>query len=583
MTTLIAAAIVVAGLYFGRDILIPLALAILLSFLLTPLVRGLERLRAGRALAVSLAVLAASVPTVGFVAILVGDVASLAQRLPEYEDNFQAKIASLKVPGGVVFERLSTALDDIRRELARSDNRAGRPTPHGPAAKPPLPVEVVPPASTPLQTVQTVIAPLLGPLGVAGLVGIFVIWILLDREDLRDRVLRLAGGGDLHRTTEAMNEAADRVGRYLRTQLAVNTGCAVPIGLGLALIGIPYAGLWAIFVVLLRFLPYLGIIIAAAFPVALALAVDPGWHLLLWTLLLFVGVESVVANLLEPRLYGASTGLSPLAVIVGAVFWTWLWGPVGLLLATPVTVCLVVLGRHAPALGLLGVLLGNEPVLSPEETFYQRLLAGDPEEASEQAEEFAKEASLGEFFDTVALPALAMAQSDSDRGILPAERRAVVAQGIDTMLDNLAEEGFPPDATGARTVCIAGRNKLDRAAAALLAFLAAADGSSVRVLGAEAIAAGDFHRLDAPGLVLLSLVSTNSPARARYLVRRLRRYAPRARLVVGFWTGNGPAVGEAEARAIGADAIVGSLRAAAAEIAALEAAATAPAIAGAGQ
>jgi hypothetical protein len=215
----------------------------------------------------------------------------------------------------------------------------------------------------------------------------------------------------LHRTTEAMNDAAQRISRYLMSQLVVNISCGLPIGLGLTLIGIPNAALWGILVVLLRFVPYLGIVIAAAFPLALAIAVAPDWMLLLWTALLFAGIELVVANLVEPLVYGGTTGLSSVALIAAATFWTWLWGPIGLLLSTPMTVCLVVLGRHVPPLQFLNVLLGSEPVLTPAETFYQRILANDPEEATEQAEEFANNSSLTEFFDEVAIPALARAQA----------------------------------------------------------------------------------------------------------------------------------------------------------------------------
>src|SRR6202043_3033102 len=274
-----------------------------------------------------------------------------------------------------------------------------------------------------------------------GLVIVFVIMILLlEREDLRDRLLRLAGRRDLHRTPEAMNDAAQRISRYLLSQLVVNISCGLPIGLALTLIGIPNAALWGILVVLLRFIPYLGIVIAAAFPLALAIAVAPDWMLFVWTALLFVGIELVVANLVEPLVYGGSTGLSSVALIAAATFWTWLWGPIGLLLSTPMTVCLVVIGRHVPQLKFLDVILGNEPVLTPVETFYQRILANNPEEATEQAEEFAKNSSLTEFFEEIAIPALARAQADSDRGVLPLEDRATFERAIASMVENLLED-----------------------------------------------------------------------------------------------------------------------------------------------
>ena len=334
----------------------------------------------------------------------------------------------------------------IRTEISASagDRSANSASPAEPAK--PVPVAIQSPEFGPLQIVQTIVGPLLQPLAMAGLVVVLVVLILLEREDLRDRLLRLAGRRDLHRTTVAMDDAARRISRYLSRQLVVNACCGLPIGFGLALIGIPNAALWAIFAALLRFVPYLGIVIAACFPVALALAVDPGWMLLVWVILLFVAVELVVANLLEPWVYGASTGLSPVALIAAATFWTWLWGPVGLLLSTPLTVCLVVLGRHVPQLQFLDVMLGNQPVLAPDETFYQRLLANDPEEATEQAEEFAKERSLAEFFDEVAVPALIRAQVDSDEGALLPERRLMIKEGIRAILENLSDQatGDPP-------------------------------------------------------------------------------------------------------------------------------------------
>ena len=236
-----------------------------------------------------------------------------------------------------------------------------------------------------------------------------------------------------------MNEAAQRVSSYLLSQLAVNAVEGTLIGVGLAVIGIPNAALWGILTLLLRFIPYLGIVIAACFPLMLAIAVAPGWSLLVWTVLLFVATELIVANLVEPRLYAGSTGLSSVAVITAAIFWTWLWGPIGLLLSTPLTACLLVLGRHVPQLRFLDVVLGSEPVLTPDETFYQRLLADDPEEATEQAEEFAKEKSIDEFAAEVAIPVLVRAQADSDSGVLPPEQRATVKESFAKILENLVD------------------------------------------------------------------------------------------------------------------------------------------------
>jgi predicted PurR-regulated permease PerM len=561
MLAFLSSGLVVAILYFARDIIVPMTLAVLLSFLLSPAVRWLRRLQVGKVTAVLLMGFVAFIIILGFAAIVVQEISSLARDLPEYRSNLEAKVQSLPemLPGGGVFRRAAAMLSDLRNELTtrQTNSRPARtemPLATGTSvAEPskPLPVEIRQPDLEPLQLVQRIVGPMLQPLASAGLVIVFVFMILLDWEDLRDRLLRLGGRRDLHRTTEAMNDAARRVSRYLLRQLIVNVACGIPIGAGLTVIGIPNAALWGIFVVLLRFIPYLGIVIAAGFPLALAIAVDPGWMLLLWTILLFVGVELVVTYVVEPWVYGAGTGLSPVALIAAAIFWTWLWGPVGLLLSTPLTACLVVVGRHVPHLQFLDVILGNEPPLTPEETFYQRLLANDPEEAAEQAEEGAKERSFAEFCDQIAIPALARIQADSDRGAVSAERRVKVEESITAMLENLSDDAIEDAASTATHTtgpeaeplpsicCIAGRNELDNAAALLLVHLLRSKYRTgiTSVLAADVLASAADHSesLKDVALICLSLISTSAPARARYLVRRIRRRAPRTRVLVGLW------------------------------------------------
>ena len=553
--TVLTIGLVVTFLYFARDVVIPITLAILLSFLLAPAVRWLRRWHLGRVPAVTLTVLIAFLALLGFAAIIVQEVSSLAQQLPEYRSNLETKIRSLPelVPGGGVFGRLTSMVQELGRELKQTQTQNSMPTSDRPAiggsppeSTKPVPVEIQRPQFEPLQIVQGIVGPLLPPLALAGLVIVFVIMILLEREDLRDRLLRLAGR-DLHRTTVAMDDAARRISRYLSRQLVVNACCGVPIGFGLAIIGIPNAVLWGIFAALLRFLPYLGIVIAAVFPIALALAVDPGWILLVWVILLFAGTEFVVANLLEPWVYAASTGLSSVALIAAATFWTWLWGPIGLLLSTPLTVCLAVLGRHVPQLEFLEVMLGNEPVLAPDATFYQRLLANDPYEATEQAEEFLRERSPAEFFDTVAIPALIRAQVDSDDGTLSPERRLTIKDGIEAMLEDLSddaaadttcEQSSRPAVSSPGIVCVAGRNELDEAAASLLVHLLRSEPTLrvVEALPAEALTSDRYRSaLEDATVICLSLVSTHSPARARYLARRLSRRAPHAKVLIGLW------------------------------------------------
>jgi len=600
MLAVLVAATVVAILYFAREVFVPITLAVLLSPLLAPGVRLLRKLRVGRVTAVALTVLLAFMAIAGFAAVVVGEVSSLAQQLPEYRYNLQTKIRSLPgiVPGSGVFRRTAEMLRELGNELSAAESQGASQSnpyasgPPGPSPAKPIPVEIREPEPGPLQIVQSVVGPLLQPMAAGGLVVVFVIMILLEREDLRDRLLRLAGRHDLHRTTEAMNDAAQRISRYLLSQLIVNISCGLPIGIGLALIGIPNAALWGIMTVLLRFVPYLGIVIAAAFPLALAIAVAPDWMLLVWTALLFIGIELVVSNLVEPLVYGGTTGLSSVALIAAATFWTWLWGPIVLLLSTPLTVCLVVLGRYVPQLQFLDVLLGNEPVLTPEETFYQRILANDPEEATEQAEEFAKDRSLAEFFDEVAIPALARAQADSDRGVLSPGTRGALKDTIGSMVENLshdedtpsvAERGTAPKAAPtSRIICVAGRNELDEAAALLLVNLLRSQGHlqigpplSPDALSVNAVYLPLFK--DA-SVICLSLISTSSPARARYLVRRLRRRAPLARLVVGFWGTTAREVPpEESARSISAQALAFSLSDALAAVGAMLPADNAPA------
>lgn len=302
-----------------------------------------------------------------------------------------------------------------------------------------------------MESLRSLIAPLLSPLATTGIIVIFVIFILIQREDLRNRLIRLAGSHDLQRTTSALDDAAGRLSRLFLNQLLINTGFGVLIGTGLCLIGIPSAILWGILAAVLRFVPYIGSVIAAAFPLALAVAVDPGWSMLMWTAALFFVVEPAIGQVVEPMVYGRSTGLSPVAVVVSATFWTALWGPIGLVLAAPLTVCLVVLGRHVERLAFLDVMFGDRPALSPPEIFYQRMLAGDPTEAAEKAEEFLKERSLSSYYDEVALKGLQLAQSDLDRNALDPARLIKIRDTVIEFANDLSDEADQEPAPGKST------------------------------------------------------------------------------------------------------------------------------------
>ena len=582
----ILAAMIVAMLYFGRDIFVPIALAILLSFVLAPLVAILQRIRVPRGLAVVSVVMLAFALIFTTGSLLATQLTQLAGDLPRYQSTISEKIQSFRdtKAGRGTLERASDMLKDLGKEIdkpkdaastsARASSSIVRSNAPGPQA--PVPVEVRQPDPGALESLRTLISPLVHPLATTGIIIIFVIFILLQREDLRNRLIRLAGSYDLQRTTAALDDAAGRLSRLFLTQLIVNGAFGVVIGTGLWFIGIPSAILWGILAAVLRFVPYIGAVIAAAFPLALAVAVDPGWSMLLWTLALFLVVEPVVGHVIEPMVYGHSTGLSPVAVVASATFWTALWGPIGLVLATPLTVCLVVLGRHVERLEFLDVMFGDRPALSPPEIFYQRMLAGDPTEAAEKAEQFLKERSLASYYDEVALKGLQLAQADAERGALDPERLtkirdavsefasdvsdqddrppakgnlttdAEASSAVESVAENavyenlpvLSKENLPPGWQGEHPVlCVGGRSLIDEAAAIMLAQLSTAHGLSARVEGAEALSTANVFRLETTGVAIVCLVylDASGPAHMRYSLRRLRRKLPRATIILGCW------------------------------------------------
>ena len=592
--TLAVGVIVVAALYFGREVFVPMALAILLGFALAPPVLLLRRWRLGRVPSVVLVVVLTFLMIAGIGGFVGSQLAHLAGELPEYQANIAQKIHSLRdstAKGGIV-ARTSAMLSNLSKEIEKPEDKGTGSVANEPAAlshdrqpQDPVPVEIRQSNPSALLLIEQVVRPLLQPLATAGIVVVFVIFFLLQREDLRDRFIRLAGAGDLRRTTVALDDAASRLSRYLLTQTAINTSFGLLVGTGLWLIGVPYAVLWGVLGTLLRFVPYIGPFIAAALPAIVALAVDPGWAMLLWAMGLFLVVELITGQVIEPLLYGHSTGLSGVAVVVAAAFWTLLWGPVGLLLSTPLTMCLVVLGRHVEHLQFLEVMLGDQPALAPGEGFYQRMLAGDPDEAAHQAEDFLKAKSLAAFYDEVAIGGLTLAQLDVNRGVLGHEQRVLIKEAVDGLVDNLAdhppwpvgEEGeiggrtpriFTPEELvtpwrGTAVLCVAGRGSLDEASATILAQLLQKHGIGARVVPSEAVSVPNLFRLDVTGvqMAVLCYLEPGSFSNPRYLVRRLRRRLPRATIVIGLWTLQRE---EAEARnaltATGADLVAVSLQ-----------------------
>ena len=385
LASAVIAAIIIGTLYLGREVFVPIALSVLLIFVLAPLVRLLQRWRMPRGLAVVAVVLLAFVGIFMLGGVIATQVTELAGDLPRYQFTMREKIKSLRGATAMsgTLERAADVLHDLGKELNKpkeSSAPSGAPLQTTIAPAPdakPIPVEVRQPPPTALESIAALLSPLIHPLTTTGIIAIFVIFMLLQREDLRNRLIKLAGSHDLQKTTAALDDAATRLSRLFLMQLAVNASFGVVIGVGLWVIGVPSPILWGILGAILRFVPYIGAIIAAVFPLALSAAVDPGWSMLLWTAALFVVVEPVVGHVIEPLLYGHSTGLSPVAVVASATFWTALWGPIGLILATPLTVCLVVLGRHVERLEFLDVMFGDRPALSPPEIFYQRMLAED--------------------------------------------------------------------------------------------------------------------------------------------------------------------------------------------------------------
>ncbi|MGF6642899.1 AI-2E family transporter [Paraburkholderia sp. GAS82] len=451
LITLAVGVLAVAALYFARDVLIPITLAILLSFLVAPLANALLRIRLGHVASVFAAVLL-SVSVIVLLASVIGtQLTDLVANGPHYEATIERKLDTAhNLTIGKLDRLMGTAGQALQRVTEPQQQPSPTPPPASRSAVAPssdaqapaaMPVVVREPVPTPFELARRFLTPAISPLETAFIVFVVTIVILLQRDDLRDRAIRLFGSRDLHRTTTVMDEAARRLSRYFVSQLGVNAGVGVVIGIGLSLIGVPSPILWGIMAALLRLVPYVGIWISAVLATALAAAVSPGWSMAIWSLALFVSVEVLVGQVVEPLLYGHSTGLSPFSVVVAAIFWSWIWGPIGLILSTPLTLCLLVLGRHVRRLEFLDVLLGDQPALTPIENFYQRALAGDPDEALAQAESLLRERSLCAYYDEVALKGLQLAANDVQRGSVTAAQLARIESTTNDLAEGL--DSFP--------------------------------------------------------------------------------------------------------------------------------------------
>ena len=581
----------IGGLYLGREFFIPFTLAILLAFALSPIVNWLRRWRLPHVAAVLIAVAFAFGMIGGVAYIVAPQVVKLARDIPTYHQTMATKIKGLRGSSsseGGILDRVTSTIEGLGKELGGSEKptdpvlqRSGE----TPATRQPIPVTIEPAARSPLDVFSAVVGPLVEFLATAGIVIVFVVFVLLERNDLRDRLIKLVGAGDLQTSTEALSEAGARVSRYLLMQLVVNVTYGVPIGIGLYLIGVPNAALWGFMAAVLRFVPFLGPFLAALFPLALAFAVDPGWSMLLWVIGLFLAMELVSNNVVEPWLYGASTGLSSLAIISAAIFWTSLWGPIGLILSTPLTVCLIVIGRYVPQLQFLGVLLGSEPVLRPEEQLYQRLLAANAEGATEIAEDYVAEHSARQFYDQVAIPALRLAENDRQRSLGDASYKRTVAEGLIAVVREVTDDArerargkaggtgkqnaLIRRALGVPDLCIGGRTDLDSAAAEMVAQVVMERGIGARVLPPIAISQHGIGQLDLAGVevVCLSYLASEPQTFAKFACRRIKRRAPQVKNLVCLWNPS-PALQQATnlTEQMSADAVVFSVEAAVAQI-----------------
>ncbi len=569
LAALNAGAVVVAALYFGRDLLEPMVLAVLLAFVLAPLVAVLQRARLGATLPVFIAVLLAFA-VIGSIGMVVGrQMSTLADGIPAYQATIQHKIATLDL-GPAMTREVQNSLHSVlgsAKEAAPAQGHAPAPAKVAVTSAPATAFE----APSTLVIVRTVAPSLLGMLGTLGVVLIFVVFVLLFREDLRDRLVRLVGRQDLHRTILAMNDAARRLSRFFLFQVMINTGFGAFIGVGLAVAGLPNPVLWGILAAMMRFVPFIGTFIAATPPVLLALAVSPGWSLAVIVLLLFVVSELIMGQVVEPLIYGHSTGLSPIAVIVAATFWAFLWGPVGLLLATPLTVCLVVIGRHVESLAFLEVILGDSPPLDAEETFYQRALEGNARVLTEQARQAVAQTSLVEYYDRVALRGLALAQADLSRDALAFDRLEAVHAHVETVVSALGEGATPGTAAelpaawraDGTVLCIPGRGQLDDLGARMAMQVLQAAGFGARcetnlILGARRDDTGGAAPAHADArLVCLSVLEEgSSPSAIRYLLRRIARQMPQAAVVVCLWNAAGTSATLATLRSEGSDEMI---------------------------
>jgi predicted PurR-regulated permease PerM/methylmalonyl-CoA mutase cobalamin-binding subunit len=594
---LVAMVTAIAALYFAKEIVLPIALATLLSFLLTPLANQLDNWRIPRLLSAVL-IVAMSFSVLGLLGWIVTDqLVDLGRQLPENKQNLIEKTQWISGTFNKVlneayhFGKLGSHPDDSsetgdQKPIATADKTTPNKS-HSknrkshedsspidtdvakideagaimetPAEKEAAPVRIVN-SSAPLDLIRGWLGPILSPLAMTFIVVVLTLFMLLDREGQRSRLIQLFGRSHFHETTEAVHDVGKRVGAYLRSLFLINTGYGFAIFLGLSIIGVPNALLWGVMAFALRFLPYLGPWIAAAMPILISIATSSGWTQPLIVFGLYVVAELIVYNLVEPFVYGSAIGVSTVGILVTALFWTWLWGPIGLVLAMPMTVCLLVAARYVPQLRFITVLLGDESTSSPSERVYQRLLAFDYQEPLKHAQKHLKESSLASYYDEVLLPALRMAEHDRHEDLLNDDQNAFIIEATEDLVQELGDEAFAaisskaggdaqaplaisPAASNhetmtARVLCVPLHDEADEAAAHMLAQLLVAERFDVVTEGSKSLASQVVERVadSESDVVVISAMPPLQPRDSRLLWKRLRNRYPDLPIVVGFWT-----------------------------------------------
>lgn len=551
LTTLASVTVVCAILYIAKDLFLPLALGMLIAFVLTPAVNALRRRGLRDMPAVILTVISAGAMVAAFVLILAYQVSQIGLNLPQYQGNVLSKIDTLLEAGtdNKIIAHLQGMVENISARLEAETAGPGTETQT-------MKVEVVEHTGL-MDWLNDVILPALAPVGIFGLIFVVVIFALLERATLRDRLVQLIGGSNILATSRLLAEAGTRVSTYLLAQLVVNVIYAVPIWLGLWLIGVPNALFFGLVTLVMRFVPYIGSAISAILPLLMAFAVSPDWSLVIWTAALFLVVEFVTSNIIEPWFYGQRTGVSPLAVIVSTMFWTWLWGPMGLIIATPLTVCLVVIGNHVPSLRLFPIMFGDQPVLAESARLYDRLLVGRSFEFTESATATTAQRYLAEYYDKTAIPALALADADHEAGLLSdyqSHRIANAAWTLTEELETVVEEELSlgaetPEGPGetslvangildgvdCKIAVIGAQTQLEDAAAQMVAQALRAEGAEVVALPLRAMLPGALGGFKPETLVIVTLGSTQV-ATTGLQVRQLRRRLPGVRIGVAHWS-----------------------------------------------